>query len=143
MAKFLADNTVLVAGIKAFPEHKTNSLKVLLHLIDREDKELVMNDVLEKEYEKYAERFGGERTQELIRALLVEAEKIEPDNRFVRIVKPYFDEESDPEDIIHAATALQEDAIIITNDSDFQEISEKGVMEIWNHTKAMIEFGII
>lgn len=143
MAKFLADNTVFVAGIKAFPEHKTNSLKVLLHLIDRKDKKLIMDDVLKKEYQKYAERFGGERTQGLILTLLDKAEQIEPDNRFVKIVKPYFNEESDPEDIIHAATALQEDAIIITNDSDFQEISEKGVLEIWNHAKAMKKFEII
>lgn len=143
MAKFLADNTLFVAGIKAFPERKTNSLRLLLHLIDQEDVNLVLDDVLSEEYKKYAERFGGERTRTVIKALLSEAKITDPCDRFVRAVKPYFDEESSPEDIIHAAAALQEGAIIITNDSDFGAAAEGGIIEVWSHSRAMKEFEII
>lgn len=143
MERFLADNTVFVAGIKAFPERKTNSLRILLHLINSKEKKPIIDTTLKKEYEKYAEKFGGQRTKELIQALLDESKITEPENRFVRIVKPYFDEESDLEDIIHSATALQEDATIITNDSDFDKIKEKDILKVWNHTTAMKKFRII
>lgn len=143
MARFLADNTLFVTGIKALPKHRTNSLKVLLHLIDHEDLELIVDDVLKREYEKYGKKFGGKKTGRLIQSLLDKAREVEPEKRFIRIVKPYFNDESDPEDMIHAATTLQEDATIITNDSDFQEIREEEILEIWDHTKAMQEFGMI
>lgn len=143
MAKFLVDNTLFVAGIKAFPERKTNSLKLLLHLIGREDADLIVDDLLAEEYKKYAERFGGERTQAVIKALLTGAKIIEPADRFIRSVKPYFDQKSSPEDIIHAAAAIQKGAIIITNDSDFDDAAEEGIIEVWSHSKAMKELEII
>lgn len=56
-------------------------------------------------------RFGDERTRAVIQALLSGAKITEPADRFVKPVKPYFDEESSPEDIIHATAALQEGAL--------------------------------
>ncbi len=143
MAKFLADNTLFVAGIKALPERETNSLKLLLKLLSREDADLIADDILVKEYEKYAEKLGGGMTRALIQALLSKTELVEPDNQSIETVKPHFDEKTDPEDIIHTAAALQEEATIITNDPDFDPIGEESIVEVWNHTKAMEELGII
>lgn len=109
MGKFLTDNTLFVAGIKAFPKRKTNSLRLLLYLIGREDVNLILDGVLSEENKKYAERFGGERTRATIQAQLSGAKVAEPGDQSIRAVKPYFDEEPSPEDIIHAAAPCRKE----------------------------------
>jgi len=40
-------------------------------------------------------------------------------------------------DIVHAATCLQENAILITNDKHFDKISKNKIIEVWSISKAI------
>lgn len=40
-------------------------------------------------------------------------------------------------DIVHAATCLQENSIMITNDRHFDKISGNKVIEVWNISRAI------
>jgi len=40
-------------------------------------------------------------------------------------------------DIVHAATCLYADAILITNDNHFNKIKNDGLVEVWSNTKAI------
>ena len=45
--------------------------------------------------------------------------------------------ESELSDIIHAATCLYADAILITNDHHFAKIKKSELVEVWSNTKAI------
>jgi predicted nucleic acid-binding protein len=40
-------------------------------------------------------------------------------------------------DIVHAATCLQENSILITNDRHFDKISKNKIIEVWSISKAI------
>ena len=40
-------------------------------------------------------------------------------------------------DIVHAATCLQERAVLISNDKHFTELNDAGIIEVWTMTKAI------
>ena len=42
---------------------------------------------------------------------------------------------------VHAATCLQADAIIVTNDKHFNKMKEAEVITIWSISEALIELG--
>jgi predicted nucleic acid-binding protein len=39
--------------------------------------------------------------------------------------------------LVHAATCLYADAILITNDNHFNKIKNDGLVEVWSNTKAI------
>jgi len=43
----------------------------------------------------------------------------------------------DPADVLHAATCLQERAVLVTNDRHFDRIREEGIVEVWDIAKAI------
>ena len=45
-------------------------------------------------------------------------------------------------DIYHAATCLQEGAVLITNDRHFDRINDEKIIEVWSISEAIEEFGI-
>ena len=45
--------------------------------------------------------------------------------------------ESELSDIVHAATCVYADAILITNDNHFNRIKKSGIIEVWSNTKAI------
>ena len=45
--------------------------------------------------------------------------------------------ESELSDIVHAATCLYTDAILITNDAHFNKIKQAEIIEVWSNTKAI------
>lgn len=45
--------------------------------------------------------------------------------------------ESELSDIVHAATCLYVDAILITNDNHFNKIKKAEIIEVWSNTKAI------
>jgi len=49
--------------------------------------------------------------------------------------KNYFDEPL--VDIVHAATCLQENSILITNDKHFDKISRNKIIEVWSINRAV------
>jgi predicted nucleic acid-binding protein len=54
----------------------------------------------------------------------------------LQLCKPYLPAKESA-DIGHAATCLQTKAVLITNDSDFDQIKQSGTIEVWSISEAM------
>jgi len=72
---------------------------------------------------------------------IAKTEVMDVAEKFLRLCKPYFPEDQ-LIDIYHAATCLQESAVLITNDRHFDRINEEKIIEVWSISKAIEEFGI-
>ncbi len=137
---FLVDTNLFIASIKN-PKKETTSLKLLLELIDDATIVLIGNEFLIMEMEKYAQVFESKRGKEILRKLIDKTEVVDVDEKFLRICKPYFPED-ELIDIYHAATCLQEGAILITNDRHFDKINHEKIIEVWSISKTIEEFEI-
>ena len=93
------------------------------------------------EMEKYAQVFESKRGNEILQKLIDRTEVIDVKEKFLRLCKSYFPED-ELIDIYHAATCLQEGAILITNDRHFDKINDEKIIEVWSITRAIEEFGI-
>lgn len=134
---FLLDNNVFIAAIKE-PTRETATLRLILKIIQDRGITLVGNEFLLEEMARYAEVFGSETASLLLYALISKMEVVDIQDKFIRICRSYMDTE-DPADIIHAATCLQTDAILISNDRHFDPVRDKGIIEVWSTTKAIQE----
>lgn len=114
---FFVDTNLFIASIKN-PKKETTSLKLLLELIDDTTIVLIGNEFLIMEMEKYAQVFESKRGKEILQKLIDKTEVMEVNEKFLHICKSYFPED-ELVDIYHAATCLQERAILITNDYAF------------------------
>ena len=119
---FLVDTNLFIAATKN-PKKETTSLRLLLYLIDDTAIALIGNEFLIMEMEKYAKVFESIRGKEILRKLIDKTEVVDVDEKYLRLCKSYFPED-ELIDIYHAATCLQTDAILITNDRHFDKISE-------------------
>ncbi len=132
---FLLDTNLFVAAVKD-PKKETATLRLLLDILRRQDIALVGNDLWLEEVLQYAEEFRSETASQLIGALVDKT-------RFVRVKENFrnlcrrFITTPDPVDILHAATCLQEQAILVTNDRHFDRIRDEGVLEAWDIAKAI------
>lgn len=138
--RFLVDTNLFIAAIKN-PKKETTSLKLLLELIDDTTIVLIGNEFLIMELKKYAQVFESERGREILQKLINKTEVMDVNEKFLRICKSYFPED-ELIDIYHAATCLQEGAILITNDRHFDKINDDKIIEVWSISKAIEEFGI-
>lgn len=134
---FLLDNNVFIAALKQ-PSRETATLRLILKIIQDRGIMLVGNEFLLEEMARYAEAFGSETASLLLYALISKMEVVDVQDKFVRICRSYMDTE-DPADIIHAATCLQTDAILISNDRHFDPVRDEGIVEVWSTTKAIQE----
>jgi predicted nucleic acid-binding protein len=134
---FLLDNNVFIAAIKQ-PTRETATLRLILKMIQDSEIVLVGNEFLLEEMARYAEAFGSETASLLLYALISKMEVVDVQDKFIRICRSYMDTE-DPADIIHAATCLQTDAILISNDRHFDPVRDEGIVEVWSTTKAIQE----
>ena len=132
---FLIDNTVFVSAIKQ-PTRETATLRLILKIIQERNIRLVGNEFLLEEMARYAEAFGSETASLLLYALISKMEVIEVRDKFIMICRSYMDTE-DSAAVIHAATCLQADAILITNDRHFDPVRDEGIVEVWSTTKAI------
>ena len=137
---FLVDTNLFIAATKN-PKKETASLRLLLYLIDDTAIALIGNEFLIMEMEKYAQVFESIRGKEILRKLIDKTEVVDVDEKFLRLCKSYFPED-ELIDIYHAATCLQTDAIIITNDRHFDKINDEKIIEVWSISKAINEFEI-
>jgi len=137
----LVDTNLFIASIKN-PKKETTSLKLLLELIDDATIVLIGNEFLIMEMEKYAHVFKSERGKEILQKLMDKTEVMDVDEKFLRICKSYFPED-ELIDIYHAATCLQEGAILITNDRHFDKINKEKIIEVWSISKTIEEFEIL
>ncbi|MBX8639309.1 MAG: PIN domain-containing protein [Thermoplasmata archaeon] len=137
---FLLDTNVFVAAVR-HPSRETGTLRFLLEVIQNDNLSLVGNEFWVEEMLRYAEEFHSETAALLVEALLGRARMIQVGNNFVSICTKYMPA-NDPADILHAATCLQERAILITNDKHSNRISDEHIIEVWSITKA-IRSGIV
>ena len=142
--RFLLDTNVFIA---AFKSGYTKTTHLILKLLSDPGVELVVDSVLLREYKswlnKLSTRLPHIRGQaEIIYTLITsKAVLIEPDRNHIERCKPFIPKE-EYADLYHAATCLKANAILITNDKDFDEIARAGIIKVWNITKAIKELGI-
>jgi len=132
---FLLDTNVFVAAIR-HPRRQTDSLRLLLDLLEREDVDLVGNPYWVEEMLRYAEEFRSETATWLISALLKRTRIVAVAPNFVKVCARYVTT-PDLSDVTHAATCLQEHAVLISNDRHFDRIREEGILEVWSIAEAI------
>jgi len=136
----LVDTNLFIAAIKN-PKRETASLRLLMELTDNSTIVLIGNEFLIMEMEKYAQVFESKRGKEILRKLIDKTDVLDVNEKFLHVCKPYFTE-NQLIDIYHAATCLQEGAILITNDRHFDRIRNEKIIEVWSISKAIEDFGI-
>ncbi len=135
MQRFLVDTNVFVAAIKN-PEKKAGAIDLILELILNEEICLVGNDLLLLELDKYAEKFKSKTTSHLIKRLKAKIVEVEVGENYIKKCGEYFPK-NNIVDIVHAATCLQKNSILITNDKHFDKISRNKIIEVWNISMAI------
>lgn len=132
---YLLDTNVFVAAIKD-PRRETETLRFILDLIGRDDVELVGNGYWLEEMLRYAEEFRSETAAWLVSLLVGRTRLVHVDANYVRVCARYMGT-PDPADILHAATCLQERAVLISNDKHFHRIRDQRVIVVWDIAKAI------
>ncbi|MDF1534211.1 MAG: PIN domain-containing protein [Methanosarcinaceae archaeon] len=136
----MVDTNLFIAVIKN-PRKDTTSLKLLLALIDDTDIALIGNEFLIMEMEKYTQVFESARGREIVQKLIDKIRIIDVNEKFLRLCKSYFPED-ELIDMYHAATCIQADSILITNDRHFDKINDDKIIEVWSINKTIVEFGL-
>ncbi len=132
---FLIDTNVFVAAVKN-PRKKRKTVQLIVSMIEREDIKIVGNHLLVMEMFRYAEGYESKTSMDLVGRLLGKMESVQVGKNLKRVCKDYFDTPRKA-DILHAATCLKADAILITNDKDFDRIREEGIIGVWSTSKAI------
>ena len=130
----LVDTNVFIS---AFKKGNTKSTKLFVKFVTDDDIDLTGNIILFEEYNKYAKLLGP-KSEQFFKILQDKSRLIKPEKEDINKCKCYFDEFC--ADIIHAATCLKENAILITNDKDFDKIKKSGIIEVWDISKAIYNF---
>ncbi|MBN2149995.1 MAG: PIN domain-containing protein [Candidatus Lokiarchaeota archaeon] len=133
--KFLLDNNVFIAAIKN-PLKTSSTLKLIVNCIKDDSIELVGNEYIIEEMQKYQEVYASPSASLLLSMLIAKTKIVATRDESVLKCKPYFPVE-EIIDILHAATALQENATIITNDKHFEGIKRKSLVQVWSITDAI------
>jgi len=134
---FLLDTNVFIAAIKNLKK-ETQTLGLILKIIEREDVQLIGDEFLIEEMIKYAEEFKSETALWILSALLDKMEFVDVGDNFFKICKNYI-KTPNIADIVHAAACLKTDAILITNDKHFNKIRNEGIIKVWNISKMIKE----
>lgn len=129
-SKFLLDTNVFIAAVK---KGWTDTTELLLHILSGNDYQVIGNDVLLAEYQKYAERLNAKNFYEFLRLRM---EIVNPTRKEVLRLLPYFPPDQIA-DAVHAATCLKTGAVLITNDRHFKRVAEEGLIEVWSISDAI------
>ena len=132
---FLLDTNVFISAIKD-PQRHTGSLRLILHIIGEPSIGLVGNDLLVEEMARYAELLKSETAATLLHALIAKTEIVKVQENFIKICKSYI-ETPDKADILHAATCLHTNAVLISNDHHFNRIRDEGIIKVCTTTEAI------
>jgi len=127
--KFLVDTNLFIAAIKKW----ASSTDLLIYLLTDPEIELISNDVLLGEYSKFALELGASEFFELIQSVVI---IVNPSEEYVSECKQYFPK-NEMADAVHAATCLQSNAILISNDKHFDKIKEMKIIEVWKISEAI------
>lgn len=140
--RFVVDTNVFVAAIKPFSEESrrastdTGSLALLIRLINNPELELFANRWLLDEYKRLAEELKSETTDLILGQLTIKTREIDISEDAIARCSPYLPK-SEAADVVHAATTLQSNSVLITNDKDFDRIKESKVIEVWSSSEAI------
>ena len=138
---FLLDANVFVAAVK-HPRRETATLRLVLEFLRREDLALVGNDLWLEEMLRYAEEFRSETASRIVSALIEKTRFVRVQENFRAVCRRYVTT-PDPADILHAATCLQERAILVSNDRHFDRIQKAKIIDVWGITKALQVLGLL
>lgn len=133
--RILLDNNIYVAAIHD-PVKETASLRLVIKLIQDKQIKLIGNKYLMDEMSRYSEVFPSPTALMLLRALIAKMELVNVEERYIKLCLNYMDS-SYPVDIIHAASCLQTDSILITNDKHFDELKHEKIITVWNTKEAL------
>lgn len=133
--RILLDNNIYVAAIHD-PVKETASLRLVIKLIQDQQIKLIGNKYLLDEMARYSEVFSSPTSLMLLRALIAKMEIINVEERYIKLCMNYMDS-SYPVDIIHAASCLQTDSILITNDKHFDRLKQEKIIMVWNTKEAL------
>jgi len=131
----LLDTNVFVAAVKD-PKKQSDTLRLIIHVIESEDIQLVGHELLVEEMVRYAEEFGSETASWIAGALLEKVRLVPVSENLVRLCRNYI-ETPDLADVIHAAACLKSDAVLITNDKHFDRVKDEGIVEVWSISEAI------
>lgn len=130
--RFLVDTNLFISAIKKWAK----STDLLIHLLTNPKIELIANDVLLGEYRKFSSELRATEFFELIQSVV----KIgNPSEEYVLDCKQYFPK-NQMADAVHAATCLQSDAVLISNDKHFDKIRDMKIIEVWKISEALEKF---
>lgn len=132
---FLLDTNVFISAIKN-PRKSTETLQLILKVIEDPGIRLVGNDLLAEEMLRYMELLESEMATTILAALLTKMKIIAVREKYRRICKAYVTT-LDKADILHAATCLQADATLITNDHHFDRIRNERIIGVWSIARAI------
>ncbi len=127
--RFLVDTNLFISAIKKWAK----STDLLIYLLTDPEIELIANDVLLGEYSKFSSEFGASDFFELIQNLVL---IVNPSEKYISDCKQYFPK-NEMADAVHAATCLQSNAVLISNDKHFDKIREMKIIEVWKISKAI------
>lgn len=133
--RILLDNNIYVTAIHD-PVKETASLRLLIKLIQDQQIKLIGNKYLLDEMSRYSEVFPSPTALMLLRALIAKMEIVNVEERYIKLCLNYMDS-SCPVDIIHAASCLQTDSVLITNDKHFDELKHEKIILVWNTKEAL------
>jgi len=85
---------------------------------------------------RYAELLRSETAATLLHTLITKMEIINVQENFLKISKSYIETPAKA-DILHAATCLQTNAVLISDDHHFNTIRDKGIIKTWSTTEAI------
>jgi predicted nucleic acid-binding protein len=128
--RFLLDANFIAASKRGW----TGTTDLILRLIDGQE-ELIADDALIGEYEKYAERLG-DWGQLMLHYLLQKTVVLEQSDEEIARCLPFFPEGQEA-DVLHAATCLSAGGILISNDKHFEKIRSAEIIEVWTISEAM------
>ena len=132
---YLLDTNVFISAIKE-PRRQTGTLRLILHIIGEPTIGLVGDDLLVDEMARYAELLGSETAATIVHALISKMEIIDVQENFLKVCKSYI-ETPYRADILHAATCLQTNAVLISNDHHFNRIRDEGIIKVLSTTEAI------
>jgi len=137
----VVDANVFVAAVKPFAKQQRarkipGSLSLLLRLITDPELELFASQPLLDEYRQLSRELGSETSTLIMDRLSAKAHEVTEIKTEIETCKPYI-QEKDPADILHAAAALQSEAVLISNDKHFNRIRDAGIVEVWSISEAM------
>ena len=131
----LLDNNVFVAATRN-PRRMTETLRLILKIVQDRDIRLVGNELLVEEMARYAEAFGSRTAALILGVLASKMEVLEVRESLIRVCRAYM-RDGEAVDVVLAATCLQAEAVLITNDRHFDRIRDEGIIKVWSIAEAI------